>query len=249
MAKGWRMLSVGRVSNCCASCEQRDEGVMRRVGKIVQKNLNKHGDERMLPAVPPILRFMGSAISTTSRVNSAGFTKGGSMSGEVLEQRIGGRDHALSGFQKCAIALFVNAAGALSLPRSVGEIYGLFYSTEEPLSLNEVTAYLGISRGSASEGIRWLRGMGALKAVEVPGNRREHFTAETSLRKLASGYLRDRIDPHLEAGQGLLRELGEAVDEQDRGGGFQRARANQVASWYRFIGRALPVIRALAGKF
>lgn len=196
---------------------------------------------------------MGNAISTQPPASSHELTKGGSLSGEVLEQGVGGamhgRDHALSGFQKCSIALFVNAAAALSLPRSVGEIFGLFYSSEQALSLNEVTAYLGISRGSASEGIRWLRGMGALKQVEVPGNRREHFTAETSLRKLASGYLRDRIDPHLEAGQGLLRELGEAVDEGAKGGGFQRARANQVASWYRFIGRALPVIRALAGKF
>ena len=88
-------------------------------------------------------------------------------------------------FQRRSISLFVNAASALSLPKSVGEIFGLYYSTEEPLSLNEVTAYLGISRGSASEGIRWLRGMGALKPVVRPGMRREHFTAETSLRKLA----------------------------------------------------------------
>lgn len=175
------------------------------------------------------------------------------MSEEVLEQRLGrlsgGRNHGLTAFQRSAIALFVNAAAALSLPRSVGEIFGLFYSTEEPLSLNEVTAYLGISRGSASEGIRWLRGMGALKPASVDGNRREHFTAETSLRKLAGGYLRDRIDPHLASGQGLLRELGDAVDEEGAEGGFQRSRVNQVASWYRFIGRALPLIRALAGKF
>jgi HTH-type transcriptional regulator, glycine betaine synthesis regulator len=193
---------------------------------------------------------MGNAISTQAQVSSPRFTKGGSVSTEAHEQGPSGRHHGLSSFQKCSIALFVNAAAALSLPKSVGEIFGLFYSTEEPLSLNEVTAYLGISRGSASEGIRWLRGMGALKSAVVPGNRREHFTAETSLRKLASGYLRDRIDPHLESGQGLLRELGEAVDEDgSKGGGFQRSRANQVASWYRFFGRALPVIRALAGKF
>jgi HTH-type transcriptional regulator, glycine betaine synthesis regulator len=203
---------------------------------------------------PRFLRFMGNAISSQAQVNSRRFTKGGSMSLDVVEQSLNGEgdklDHALSSFQQRSIDLFINAAAALSLPRSVGEIFGLFYSSEAPLSLNEVTAFLGISRGSASEGIRWLRGMGALKQVVVPENRREHFIAETSLRKLASGYLRDRIDPHLASGQGLLRELGEAVDDDSKkGGGFQRARANQVASWYRFIGRALPLIRALAGKF
>jgi HTH-type transcriptional regulator, glycine betaine synthesis regulator len=196
---------------------------------------------------------VGTARSIQKKGIPRGITKGGSLVESPHEHNMSERMHqenySLGEFQRRSISLFVNAASALSLPKSVGEIFGLYYSTEEPLSLNEVTAYLGISRGSASEGIRWLRGMGALKPVVRPGMRREHFTAETSLRKLASGYLKDRIDPHLSSGQALLRELGDAVDECERGSGFQRSRANQVASWYRFIGRALPLVRALAGKF
>jgi len=39
-----------------------------------------------------------------------------------------------------------------------------------------------------------------MNLVPVEGSRKEHFTAETSLRKLVGGYLRDRIEPYLRGG-------------------------------------------------
>ncbi|MEI8294328.1 MAG: hypothetical protein WCG66_10160 [bacterium] len=210
----------------------------------------------MLPIVPLPMRLVESSISTGQVVKEAPLTKGGSLSEPVPQDHRGVQSKEaqspaplLNTFQLEAVALFVHAFSALSLPRSIGEIYGLLFSTPEPLSLDDVQQRLQLSRGSASEGLRWLRSLGAVKQVYLPGIRKEHFTAETSLRKLASGYLRDRIDPHLENGPNRLNVLEASIDPASPSAHFERSRIGQIAGWYQFFGKVLPVIKALAGKF
>ena len=156
---------------------------------------------------------------------------------------------SLDAFQHGCLDLFINAASSLSLPRSVGEIYGLLFSTEEPLSLDDVMARLKSSRGLTHERLRWLRIIGAVRKVSVPGRRKEHFTAETSLRRIAAGYIRDRIEPHLDNGQNRLHNLEKMAGAFPERKSFQRGRINQVMNWHKFLTRALPAIKALPGKF
>src|SRR6201994_3494474 len=89
---------------------------------------------------------------------------------------------ALGPFQHECINLFVHAAQMLSIPRSVGEIYGLLYSSQEPLAMDEVIDRLSMSKGSGSQGLRWLRDIGAVRTSYVAGDRRDFFVAETELR-------------------------------------------------------------------
>jgi len=155
----------------------------------------------------------------------------------------------LNSFEKEIVELFVNAATALSVPRSIGELYGLLFSNESPLSLDALTVKLQMSRGSAHEGLRWLRGIGAVRVVYMPGLRKEHFVAETSLRRLAAGYLKDKIEPHLETERDRLKILRESSSVDPSEKDFQNSRVNQIANWYKFLNRALPALKALAGKF
>lgn len=199
---------------------------------------------------------MENNILTMPPVKDAPFTKGGSLSVKKSKalQASPGADlqvspPPLSAFQLESVALFIHVFGALSLPRSIGEIYGLLFSTPEPLSLDDVQLRLQLSRGSASEGLRWLRSLGAVNQVYLAGIRKEHFTAETSLRKLASGYLRDRIDPHLENGPNRLSILESSIDPASPTAHFEKSRLGQIAGWYKFFGKVLPLIKALAGKF
>ncbi|MEQ1842206.1 MAG: transcriptional regulator, partial [Verrucomicrobiales bacterium] len=60
------------------------------------------------------------------------------------------------------VAFFVQMATALSLPRSVGEIFGYLFAADEPKPFDEVVSRLGISKGSASQGLKFLLGMGAI---------------------------------------------------------------------------------------
>ena len=155
----------------------------------------------------------------------------------------------LNAFQQECVDLFVNAATSLSVPRSIGEIYGLLFSTEEPISLDDLTRRLSMSRGAAHEGLRWLRNIGAVKLVYIPGVRKEHFSAETSLRRLASGYLRDRVEPHLENGQNRIQQLRRAPNSDPATENFQRGRINQITNWYKFLQHILPLVKTLAGKY
>lgn len=184
------------------------------------------------------------AARTNTRATGGSLSSNGSGGARTEASR-----PALDSFQLQAVSFFVHAFAALSLPRSIGEIYGLLFSTEEALSLDDIIARLRISKGSASEGLRWLRSLGAVNPVYLPGVRKEHFTAETSLRKLATGYLRDRINPHLENGPERLRLLQESIVEGMPQSSFQKSRIGQVAGWYKFMGKILPLVKALAGKF
>ncbi len=154
----------------------------------------------------------------------------------------------LTPFQRESIDLFVGAFSVLSLPRSLGEIYGLLYSSEEPLAFDDLVTRLELSKGSVSEGLRLLRSLGAVTLVPVDGSRKDHFTAETSLRKLAGGYLRDRIEPYLRGGESRIESLRKVLDADANGSEFQQKRINQLLSWHRFFSKVLPVFKALAGK-
>jgi DNA-binding transcriptional regulator GbsR (MarR family) len=154
----------------------------------------------------------------------------------------------LTPFQRESVDLFVGAFAVLALPRSVGEIYGLLYSSREPLAFDDLVIRLELSKGSVSEGLRWLRSLGAVNLVPVPGSRKDHFTAETSLRKLAGGYLRDRIEPYLSGGESRLSQLRKAAATKGAEAEFQQKRVNQLASWHRFFSKILPIFKTLAGK-
>ena len=137
----------------------------------------------------------------------------------------------------------------LSLPRSLGEIYGLLYSSEEPLAFDDLVSRLELSKGSVSEGLRLLRSLGAVTLVPVPDSRKDYFTAETSLRRLAGGYLRDRIEPYLRGGESRIESLRKVGNAETMPSEFQQKRINQLLSWHRFFSKVLPVFKALAGKF
>jgi len=154
----------------------------------------------------------------------------------------------LTPFQRESIDLFVGAFAVLSLPRSLGEIYGLLYSSEEPLAFDDLVTRLDLSKGSVSEGLRVLRSLGAVNLVPVDGSRKDHFTAEISLRRLAGGYLRDRIEPYLRGGETRIESLRKVRDSHASHNDFQEKRINQLLSWHRFFSKVLPVFKTLAGK-
>ena len=64
--------------------------------------------------------------------------------------------------ESAVIDLFLNAANSFGLPKSYGQIYGLLFCRDEPLAMDEVMDLLHISKGSASQGLRALRQLGAI---------------------------------------------------------------------------------------
>ena len=96
------------------------------------------------------------------------------------------------------ISVFVQLAQAMGMQRSLGEIYGLLYATPEPLAFQDIVDRLGLSKGSVSQGLRFLRTVGAISPVVVAGDRREYFEPVVELRALVGGFLKERLNPELE---------------------------------------------------
>jgi DNA-binding transcriptional regulator GbsR (MarR family) len=154
----------------------------------------------------------------------------------------------LNPFQEQSVALFLRAAIALSLPRSVGQVYGLLFATPNPLNLDEIMALLGSSRGGTFEGLKWLRQTGAVERVFLPGVRKEHFQAELNLRRLANGFLRLRIEPHLDNANNHLNGLRSAIDRDSVDAEFQHTRLGKVETWHRLLNDLLPMIKQVAAE-
>ena len=102
---------------------------------------------------------------------------------------------SLSAIEVEVIDLFVSVMRLIGLPRSLGEIYGLLFISTLPLTLDDLVSRLQISKGSASQGPKTLRQIGAVKVTYVPGDRRDHFIAETELKRLAAGFIRPDAAP------------------------------------------------------
>lgn len=154
----------------------------------------------------------------------------------------------LSELEREVIELFVRMADVLNLPRSVGEIYGLLFISSAPLCLDDCRIRLNISKGSTSQGLRILRSFGAIRTVYIPGDRKDYYVAETSLRKIASGFASEQIQPHVKSGEERIeriRELMETQDADDREA--LQEKIDLLANWQKRAGKTLPLILKLIG--
>ena len=156
----------------------------------------------------------------------------------------------LDDWEDAVIDLFLNAANSFGLPKSYGQIYGLLFCRDQPLAMDEVMELLKISKGSASQGLRALRQLGAVSSVFEPRDRKERFIAEIRLRKLVGGFLREQADPHLDKGVGRLKQIEALLGNLDKKDSFQRgARRHEILSgWHRQMSRLLPWVKMIVGK-
>jgi len=70
-----------------------------------------------------------------------------------------------------------NTTQALGVGRVIGQIFAYLYFSEEPRGLDDMKEALGISKGSASMGVRQLEQWGAVQRVWVKGDRKDYYTA------------------------------------------------------------------------
>jgi DNA-binding transcriptional regulator GbsR (MarR family) len=140
------------------------------------------------------------------------------------------------------VEFFVHLGKYLSLPRSVGEIYGLLFATGEKLTLDDLVARLAISKGSASQGLRLLRGAGAVRVTHLPGDRKDYFEAEADLPALIRGFLRDQLVLKLEHADRRLDRLRAVVDDPENGApAGLSGRVERLQSWQNKARRLLPL--------
>jgi DNA-binding transcriptional regulator GbsR (MarR family) len=146
------------------------------------------------------------------------------------------------------IHLFVQLSRALNQPPSVAEIYGLLFVSPHPLPQDEFFDRLNLSKGSASQGLRYLMDLGAVRTVYVAGDRRVHYEAVAELRNLAGRFLRQQVLTNFEdSGTRLARIAAEAQKLPAGEREFALSRVKTLKGWAKNVKRVLPLFLTILG--
>jgi DNA-binding transcriptional regulator GbsR (MarR family) len=152
-----------------------------------------------------------------------------SLSGDVVEW--GGASKALSDLQLDIIEICVRASQAVGVPRSIGEIFGLIFSSARPVSFEDVVKSLGISTGSASHGLRKMCRLGIIRTCYVPRDRRDHYTVETSFRNVALALLEENMLVHVCWADERIERLRARISEDSAVHQGLASRIDLLSNW------------------
>lgn len=152
------------------------------------------------------------------------------------------------------VSFFVDGVKVLGLPRSIGEIYGLLFISQVALSLDDLVKRLEISKGSASQGLRMLKSLGAVREAtsggEAGAERRTYYEPAIELKRLVGGFIGQQIRPHLDSGKNKIKQLASRThsieDEKQRE--FLDERLARLDQWLRKSGRVLPILQKILGQ-
>ena len=161
------------------------------------------------------------------------------------------QDH-LDPLERQVVDFFVDGVKVLGLPRSIGEIYGLLFISPEPLSLDDLVRRLAISKGSASQGLRALKNLGAVREANGNGGaeRRTYYEPAVELKRLVGGFIREQIRPHLDSGKERIdRIAGNATAVHDPARRqFLSERIERLEQWMNSGGKVLPILQRILGQ-
>jgi DNA-binding transcriptional regulator GbsR (MarR family) len=112
------------------------------------------------------------------------------------------------------IRRFIEEAGnttqTLGVGRVIGQIYAYLYFSEPPRTLDDMKETLGISKGSASMGVRQLEQWGAVQRIWVKGDRKDYYTANDYFGRIVRNIMSDLMGKRLAS---LAQSLDAAENE------------------------------------
>ena len=116
------------------------------------------------------------------------------------------------------ISVWAEMACKWSVNRTVAEVHALFYLSAEPLSAEDVSTALSVSRSNVSASLRELEGLGLISPVHIRGERRQYFETKKNLweafRIIVDDHKRRVIDPAISVFHSCLEEQ-ERSDPED----------------------------------
>ena len=102
-----------------------------------------------------------------------------------------------------------NTCSKFGLNHFIAQLFAVLYLSKEPLSLDDLTQRLKVSKGNVSINIRVLEGWGAVRRIWIKGSRKDYYEAETNIKKVFA----DRLKSSLRNRISELSEMGEEFKE------------------------------------
>ena len=116
---------------------------------------------------------------------------------------------------------FISSWGAFGtqwgINRTMAQIHALLLVSVNPLTQDDIMEELSISRGNVNMNIRDLIGWGLVDRVIISGERKEYFTAEKDIWKVATQIIKERKKRELDPMIKLLSQLENIdADKKDK---------------------------------
>ncbi len=116
---------------------------------------------------------------------------------------------------------FINSWGAFGtqwgINRTMAQIHALLLISTVPITQDDIMEQLTISRGNVNMNIRDLIGWGLVERVIVSGERKEYFTADKNIWKVATQIIKERKKRELDPMLKLLGQLENIEDKKEEG--------------------------------
>lgn len=111
---------------------------------------------------------------------------------------------------------FVQAWGSLGsnwgIPKTMAQVHALLLISEKPISAEDIMTELDISRGNVNINVRALIDWGIVERLAVKGERKEYFTAEKDIWKVATQIANQRRKRELEPMLKVLKQVKHIKD-------------------------------------
>ncbi len=134
---------------------------------------------------------------------------------------------------------FIQTWGALGsqwgINKTMAQINALLMISSNPLSMEEIMEELKISRGNASMNIRSLIDWGIVFKESKTGERKEFFTAEKNLDKLAVTIAKERSRREIKPVLRVLEEVSKLKPDDSKD---QKQFQEQTKKLYDFVSKA-----------
>lgn len=145
------------------------------------------------------------------------------------------------------IAGWAEMACKWSVNRTVAEVHALFYLSADPLSAEDVSNALSVSRSNVSAGLRELEGLGLIRPVHVRGDRKQYYETRLSVwdafRIILDDHKRRVIDPAVDAFHACLDQQECAAPEDS----YTLERIRDVVTFFEAATPLYEQLRRLPG--
>lgn len=113
---------------------------------------------------------------------------------------------------------FIQSWGVLGsswgINRTMAQIHALLLIAPEALNADEIMEALQISRGNANMNIRELINWGIVEKVLKPGDRKEYFSAEKDIWKVAMRIMRERKKRELDPMITVIEQIKDVAENK-----------------------------------
>ncbi len=133
----------------------------------------------------------------------------------------------------------------------MGAIYAVLYLSPQPLSLDEITAQVGVTKGAVSTNVRALERLEMVRRHIRIGERKDYYYAETDFWRIIRDILKEREKSEFDH---AIRTVSESLEMLPAGsadpataelGAFYRERLQSMQSFFHTLDNLVATLLAL----